>query len=494
MKITFIYADYASGTNRKKFNIGIAILSSILKQNGFKTDLIHLYDDIGKEKFIDRLKSCNTDILIFSYNSNSFYHIKKYIEWADIIDIPKIHGGIHPTIAPEECISLKSINIICRGEGDQALPEFCKAIRDKKDYKHIKNLWIKTGNKIIKNPIRSLIENLDSLPFLDYDIFNYKELSDYVNFKRLVFMASRGCPYQCTYCCNHLLKKLYPNQNKYVRFKSVDRFINEIKTGLKKFPDIQEIRFFDDTLTLHKNYFREFAAKYKKEIGMPYSCNDRANQIDEEVAHLLKESGCYSIDIGIENGNENMRRTVLKRYMTNEQIINAFKLLKQVGITTSSFNIIGVPGETMSTFFNTIRLNALVKPAHYINAYFNAFQGTDLYAFCKKNKLTIHEVGGSLFEKPTVTIKNFTENQIIFGFKYFTVLVKLYKILYKLPNNFFKSFDKFFEKLISSKFFPYRFFNIIYIFDITTITKILKKVPFLYNFIHFIRRKLYRKK
>ncbi len=189
MKITFIYADFPAASNSKKFNIGIAILSAILKKHGFQTSLIHLYDDIGKEKFIDKLRIHSPDILAFSYNSNIFCHIKKYISWAEILDIPKIHGGIHPTIAPEECISLKNINIICRGEGDRTLLEFCRAIRDKKNYKHIKNLWIKNGNKIIKNPIRPLIENLDSLPFLDYDVFNYKELSDYVNFKRLVCHA-----------------------------------------------------------------------------------------------------------------------------------------------------------------------------------------------------------------------------------------------------------------------------------------------------------------
>ena len=490
MKITFIYADFPAASNSKKFNIGIAILSAILKKHGFQTSLIHLYDDIGKEKFIDKLRIHSPDILAFSYNSNIFCHIKKYISWAEILDIPKIHGGIHPTIAPEECISLKNINIICRGEGDRTLLEFCRAIRDKKNYKHIKNLWIKNGNKIIKNPIRPLIENLDSLPFLDYDVFNYKELSDYVNFKRLVFMASRGCPYQCTYCCNHLLKKLYPNQEKYVRFKSVERFIEEIKAGLKKFPDVNELRFFDDTLTLHKDFFKKFTDRYKKEIGLPYSCNDRANQIDEDVARRLSTSRCYSIDIGIENGNENIRREVMKRYLSNEQIIKAFHLSKKEGIKTSSFNIIGVPGETMHTILDTVKLNALVKPDHYINAYFNAFQGTDLYDYCMKNEFKICELGSSLFEKPTVILKNLTQQQIIFGFKYFPLLVKFYKILYKLPESVHKKIDLYLEKLISGKFFPYRFFNTIYIFDIATIVNILRKIPFLYNLIHFIRRKI----
>lgn len=176
--------------------------------------------------------------------------------------------------------------------------------------------------------------------------------------------------------------------------------------------------------------------------------------------------------------------------MTNEHIINAFKYLKQEKIKVSAFNIIGVPGETIHTVLDTIRLNALVKPTHYINAYFNAFQGTDLYKYCLDKGIQIKEVGSSLFAKPTVILDTITEQQMIFGFKYFPVFVKIYKLLYRMPKSIFNFFNNGIEKIISYKYFPYRFFNIIYIFDISTITYVLGKVPILFNFIHWVRRKI----
>lgn len=490
MKVTFIYADFPAASNSNKFNIGIAVLSAFLKQHGFKTSLIHLGTDIGESRFVEALKAHSPDVLAFSYNSNIFKHIRKYITWAEILDIPKIHGGLHPTISPDECLSLPEVRVICRGEGEHALLEFCQAVRDGKDYAHIENLWVKTADQITRNPIRPLIENLDDLPFLDYSIFNYQQLSDYDIYGRLVFMASRGCPYNCTYCCNHLLKKLYPNSNKYVRFKSAGRFIAEIKAAVEQYPGIRSICFFDDTLTLKKEFIREFSELYKNEIKLPYTCNDRVNQITAENLQYLKSSGCTDVALGIESGNDHIRNEIMKRNVSCEEIVHAFRELKRAGIKTSAFNIVGVPGETMTTILDTIRLNALAKPDRYINAYFNAYVGTDLYNYCLENNLTINETGSSLFDKPTVSLDSISETQIQFFYKYFAVLTCIYKILYALPQLIFKPLDQILTRVLTDLKFPHKILGKLYFFDIAGIEKVLKKSYLLYRFVHYIRQKI----
>lgn len=490
LKITFIYADFPAITNSNKFNIGIALLSAILKKNNFETSLIHLYEEDDKAEFLRKLSVHAPDVLAFSYGSNVFKHIIKYIEWSEVIDIPKIHGGLHPTIAPLECLDLPAVKIVCLGEGEHALVEFCEAIRDKKSFQNIQNLWIKDNNRIIKNPVRPLIENLDELPFLDYEIFDYRRLADFNIYKRLVLMASRGCPYNCSYCCNHLLKKMYPNSSKYVRFKNPEVVINEIKKGLEKYPEIKNISFFDDTLTLDRNFFDEFYKLYRSEIGLSYSCNDRVNQVNSDISHKLVESGCTNVSLGIESGNPAIRNNIMKRNISDDQIITAFKNLKKVGIKTAAYNIFGVPEETCSTVIDTININSMAAPDKYYNAYFNAFNGTDLYDYCKQSNIIVTETGSSLFDRPTLALPTIAERKLIFFYNYFSILVFVYKVVNLIPSSLANFIRKMILITLSSNYFPHNFLNNMCFFKFSSIEKYLRKYSLLLKVITFIRSKL----
>lgn len=303
---------------------------------------------------------------------------------------------------------------------------------------------------------------MDSLPSLDYELFNYETLVDTTYFKRLVIMANRGCPYNCTYCCNHTFRELYPNKNKYVRFRSVDKVINEIEYGLNKYPFLKEVRFFDDNLTLNKSWFRELAQKYRKMIGLPYSTNDRVNHINEEVVSLLKDSGCYFVEFGIESGNARIREETMKRGISEEQITNAFYLCRKHGIKTSAFNIIGVPGETFSTVLDTIKLNARVNPNWGYIFYFHPYVGTKLYQLVKEKGLLSHKTFKSIFEGPTLNLDTISEKQLIFAYTHFKGLVELYLIYYSFPKAMKVIFVSITDFLLKHGLFPYDFFIKIY--------------------------------
>src|SRR3989338_11700547 len=274
MKITFIYTDYGK-FNTNKFNRGVAILSAFLKQKGYLTSLIHISKKVKKRAFISLVKNHQPDIIAFSFISNMFSQVKTFSSWLNDLDIPTLHGEMHPTVAPEECLEQEGINTICRGEGENTIVDFCQAIEKGTDIRYIPNIWVKEDRKIYKNPCRNLIENLDSIPYPDYEFFQYQNLEESRLDKFLVTQASRGCVYNCTYCCNPLLRSLYPNKERYLRYYSIDRLLGEIEYGLKKYPFLREVRFSDDTLTQNKNWFKEFAEKYKKMIGLPYSSNER---------------------------------------------------------------------------------------------------------------------------------------------------------------------------------------------------------------------------
>ena len=295
MKLTFVYTD-AGSANSRKFHQGIAQLSSCLKQAGHNTSLIHISEEISRQDYIDALGDHSPDIIAFSSISNYFSDIKTLAEWTrQEFESPIIYGGPHCTLVPDECMDTGLFDIICRGEGEEAIVELCDALQNGQPITGIKNLWVKSDGKIYKNPIRPLIEDLDTLPSLDYELFDYETLVDATAFGRLVTMASRGCPYNCTYCCNHTFRELYPNKNRYVRFRSVDKVISEIEKGLKKYPNLKEVRFFDDTLTLKKSWFREFVEKYKERIGLPWTCTTRVDFLTKELLVRMKEAGLYFI-------------------------------------------------------------------------------------------------------------------------------------------------------------------------------------------------------
>lgn len=468
MKITFVYTDYNPfGHNQNKFNLGIAILSACLKTVGHQTELIHISEKINKEQFKRRIQKSNPSLVAFSFISNMWPQVREFTQWISEFNIPTIHGGLHPTISPDEVISFKGVEILCRGEGEGAIVDLCNNMQEGKNIDGISNLWIKREDgKIIRNPIRPLIENLDELPFLDYDIFNYPQLEDAIIMKRLVVMASRGCHYQCTYCCNHLLKGLYPNKIDYVRFKSVDRLIQEIKQGLKEYPFLDTVRFVDDTLSFNKEWFLEFVNRYSEEINLPYTCNDRPNQIDTQIAEGFKRSHCTRVELGIESGDRYIRNNIMKRNLSDEQIKTAFTSLRGAGIKTTAFNILGVPSETMHTLLQTVKLNALVNPDNFTNAYFYPFNGTILFDICNKEGYPLKKNISSLFEKPALELNTVSEQQIIFVYKYFCILTRLYARCMSLSDSLSIKLIAKMDKLLYSRYFPYRLFNRIYgVFD-----------------------------
>jgi len=406
VNILFINPVTPPNIVRVRVSMGVASLSAILKREGHKTALLcpSKFDNSISEK----IKSFKPDLIAVSTVSDQFDLAKEIIK--SIKHIPVIMGGIHATVATDECIKIPGVIGVCIGEGDEALPEFLRKYGNRKDYTDTKNFWFKENGKIIKNPLRPLIQNLDALPFPDREIFE-----EHIPKENLIleFMASRGCPFQCNYCINKVLQGFYGIKG-YLRRRSVDNLLKEINQVLaeyklkhNRFP--KRLEFHDDLFTADKAWLKEFADKYKQQVNQPYAVNARIETIDEETVLLLKESGCVELKLGIESGNERIRKEMLNRHMTNHQIISCFSLCKKRNLPTSSFNMIGIPGETEKEIEDTINLNRIVKPSVVGVSVFRPYQGTYLYDYCKKNgyltdrKVNSFYEGESIINLPTIS-------------------------------------------------------------------------------------------
>lgn len=438
MHITFVYTDLATDepTYTGYFHHGIASLSAILKKASHQTSLIQFTKEIPEEEFQRKVKALNPDLIGFSSTTHVFPFVKKYAKAVKKIrNIPLVCGGVHPTVCPEEVIADENIDIICRGEGDLAMAELCQKMENGQPIENIKNLWVKKEGSIFKNEVRPLITNLDMLPFPDREIFDYPNLNLE---KRGVgtFMFSRGCPYQCTFCCESTLRKLYPNPQYYHRIRSPRLVMAELKEVIKRYSFIKFIHFSDDLLFARLDWLREFVPLYKKEVGLPFSSDIRVNLMTEEILSLLKEAGAHLLRVGVESGNDYILKEVLNKGITVEQIKKAFNIARKKNIKTQSYNMVGLPGESPKEILETIKLNSKINPDIAVVSIFYPYKGTYLYDFCvgkgyfKKEdaKLPRNYYSYSVLSLPTIRKK-----QISFFFRYFHILKAYYGLLFRIP-------------------------------------------------------------
>ena len=303
MKIAFVYPNI---TKEEGISPAIGYLSGYLKQQGHKTDLMDFTWTNSINNCIKKIGQSNPDIIGFTSTTMDFdFCVKVANEIKNNFDIPIVFGGVHPTTAPEETINRSPVDMVCIGEGELALTELLDKMQRGETVENIKNFWFKKEGKIIKNPVRPLIENLEVLS-IDRGLFDYKK---YLKARGYIvdIYAGRGCPYKCTYCINHVLQNLYAGKGKYVRIRSVKNIIQEIQE-LQENYRVEGIAFPDDTFTYNKRWVEEFCAEYAKKVGLPFSCNGRIENIDAELCKALKDANCNSIMFGVESGNEKIRK------------------------------------------------------------------------------------------------------------------------------------------------------------------------------------------
>lgn len=346
-----------------------------------KTDI---HEDLAK-KIVD----FKPDLIGITIVEDTYDLALSLLESIKEFDIPVIAGGVFVTFSPDEVIANDTVDMICIGEGEEALVELCEKMSEDEDYSTIKNLWIKKKDgKVIRNSLRKLID-INELPFIDYDIFEKKRLYRpmYGKIYTMIHIEmDRGCPYNCTYCEAPQLRRLFRDNGcgNYYRKKNVNRLMDEMKYLKDKYhPDYVNFNA-ESFLAKSVKELREFAERYR-EIGLPFWCQSRPETVTEEKIKLLKDMNCKNLQFGIEHGNEEFRARILNRTGSNKQMLQAFKIVERYKIDYTVNNIIGFPDETRELIFDTINFNRQINPAT-INCYlFTPYKGTALYKYCIEN-------------------------------------------------------------------------------------------------------------
>ena len=396
MRIAFIFSLIDSYTPRNplesqlQIQFGISYISAVLKIHGHHTRLLVLSRETANtvDKFIEEFQP---SLVCFTAVASEYPFIvgiaRKIKENHPSIYL--IAGGCHVSLNPEQAIS-DAFDAVCIGEGEYPTLELVNQLAKRKEPSTIANLWIKHRAGVEKNPTGSFLKGLDLIPFPDRDMWQ-KWIYPASQTKHSILLG-RGCPYLCTYCCNHALRKL--QSGSYVRFRSPENILEELKRLVADFPTTEEVYLEVETFSANKKWAIEVCAlleKYNNALSRPLSfgvnLSISPNINMEPIVSALKKANFKFVNIGLESGSERVRREILKRNYSNQDVARVVSVLKQFGLKVNFFNLIGIPGETIEDFRETIKINRECQPDGNLLSIFSPYPGTDLYLLCKERKL-----------------------------------------------------------------------------------------------------------
>lgn len=421
INILFIYSEH-NNTNRSKplfeqWNIpfGISHIIAYLKKYGYDPQLIvlnkknEMHLDQYMARFSPRIIAFSAVATEYSFIAAIAQKIKR-----ERPEIFLIAGGPHISLDPESCIA-DAFDAICIGEGEMPLLELVQQLAQGLRPGGIPNLWIKQGSNIEKNPTRPFLADLDGLPFPERQI--WQEWIEHPASKPSI-LVGRGCPFKCTYCSNHALSKLAPGP--YVRLRSVDHIIQEIAAIAGKYPLIKEIFLEVETFGTDISWAKELCRKlgeFNQTLKEPisYGTNLRITPVvpSDDFFQELVKGNIKSLQIGLESGSEKIRRQVLGRFESNADIVKAAKLAHKHGIALYFYNMIGVPGETMADFQETVRIIRDCSPKGLFPFIFYPYPGTELHKVCLEMGLLDKPITPDYErERATLEVPGFPRNQI----------------------------------------------------------------------------------
>jgi radical SAM superfamily enzyme YgiQ (UPF0313 family) len=357
------------------------------------------------EGFSNFLSQWEPDIIALSIMSTHWFVIKPFLTKIKEKNknIPVVVGGYQAILSTEETLKNKNIDIVCHGDGEIPLSNFIDLLRGNKNGP-IQGLLEKRNSTSYFYTQRYQVKKLSEIPYFDYDIFTKKNKLHIANFffneknqVQLPVATGRGCHFSCTFCSNSTLRSLWENKKEFIRRYDVDIIITSLKNLIKKYK-VDKFEFWDELFIDNSPFIYNFLLRYKEEINLPFTALGRVEYMKDDLMKLLSEAGCTEISFGVESGDEEYRKKYLKRFMSNDEILEAANNCKKYNIKAFTFNMLGMPYETKENMKKTIDLNSKIDPDYIYFTIYTPLPNTQLYNLCKENDLLINQKKNPFYE------------------------------------------------------------------------------------------------
>jgi len=395
---------------------GLAYIAAVLEKDGHE---VSVFDTTVEDRSLDEELEKAPDLVGITANTATIEHaweIAARVKKA--IDTTVVLGGPHPTILPDESLSLPQIDIVVRGEGEETVIELCRKLEEGRDIAKVKGISLKKNGKIVHTPNRPLIKDLDKLPYPAYHLFKFEKYSNaqplLTGFKKSArscfILTSRGCPYRCIYCSNAVFGRKWRARSPENVVREWGYLIENLNPG--------EIVVQDDVFNINKDRavrICELLIREKLNTVPWIAVNGlRADLVDHELLEKMKEAGCYRVGFGIESGSQRILNIINKK-LGLDQVRYAMKAAKEVGLETMGFFMIGNPGENEETMEATIKFALELDPDFAFFAMTTPFPGTELYELVlKKGRLLLNNWRefGTHYYKPAFELEEVTEDLV----------------------------------------------------------------------------------
>ncbi len=379
-------------------DMGLTYLATYIeKRTNHEVKLIDFtFRRIGWRRHLAKnIKKFKPDVIAMRCSTLQIMYVKKIArEIKKKYNLPIILGGDHPTLAPEESINFDFADGIIMGEGEFTLTEYLDALESNKSMEGIKGLWVKNKDgTIIKNLPREYIQDIDDLPFPNYDL--WEDIDLYIYFLRLIyFIGQRGCPYHCTYCSEHAWNKAVPGKK--FRQSSPKRMVEEIAYQYAKYKNkgFDMAHIMDPAFPFDEKWTKEFCDEYKKkglDKKLPFSVFSTGNDINESKAKMLADANCRIVRIGVEAGSDELRNAIFEKGVSTNQLHKAIQLVKENNMILTCYYLLGGPGETKESLQTTLDVAKGIDAERSVFFIYRPLPGT-------KSAKSLEEVGGVLLD------------------------------------------------------------------------------------------------
>ncbi len=355
-------------------SIGPAFIGAYLRTNGHEVAFARARYGEAPDQVAERLAAIEPDVLGVSLTSRQWQRARALVpHLRERLNIPVVAGGLHPTFEPDAVLASPGFDFLCLGEGEAAMLDLVGALEAGASPRGIANIWPRGEPRPSLRPPHP---SLDELPFMARDL-----LDEATGVAHMV--TQRGCPFGCTYCAARMYNQLYECVGEYGRRRSPESVVAEL-LELRRADRLAYVIYLDDTFTVRHRWVKELCRLSREQVGVSFSIHARVDTVTQALLETLKEAGCAQITYGVESGSERVRREIMKRPISDQQIRDAFRWTREAGIAVTANYMLGLPGETADDIDRSLTMAEELEVLDFGYFVFYPYPGTRLFELCRE--------------------------------------------------------------------------------------------------------------